>query len=286
MTDDATTIVSKFYNEVGWKTIDGITNDAQRWEDLRGCACRYISQCRKRVGNHIPSHGDKMLDMASGPIQYQEYQDYSRNFKTRYCVDLSADALKMAQARIGGHGVFLHGDFLKMELEPNTFDCAISLHTIYHIHRDLQADAVRKLLRVTKPGKPVIVVYANPNVPIFIKRVVTLISLPTRAARSLKRLFSSASPETPQTPANIYYFGHPLSWWQQFSDVATIKIYPNRSFQSHQQKLAFPDNIIGRAMFWLLFRMEQAFPRFFANKLHYPMVVLTKSATEHSLSPS
>ena len=81
--------VSEFYNTEGWETEDGITEDARRWEDLREHAQEYVKKCRLRVCNHIPESGENILDMASGPIQYKEYLEYSRNFEKRYCVDLS-----------------------------------------------------------------------------------------------------------------------------------------------------------------------------------------------------
>ena len=47
-------------------------------------------------------------------------------------------------------------------MDENYFDCSVSLHTIYHIDKDIQENAVRKLLYVTKPGQPVIIIYSNP----------------------------------------------------------------------------------------------------------------------------
>jgi len=144
--------VSKFYNEVGWETDGDDTEDAIRFEDLRRCAKEYVTKCRLRVLRHMPAQGENMLDMASGPIQYQEYLEYSKNFKKRYCVDLSSKALRDARNKIGSHGEYFHGNFLDMDFENNFFDCTISLHTIYHIDKDKQENAVRKLLAVTKPG--------------------------------------------------------------------------------------------------------------------------------------
>ena len=130
--------ISKFYNTVGWETEAGITEDARRYEDLREYAREYVSKCRLRVLAYIPEGGANLLDMASGPIQYIEYLEYSKNFKKRYCIDLSAEALECAKKRIGNHGVFLHGSFFDIPLEENYFDCTISLHTIYHIDKDKQ----------------------------------------------------------------------------------------------------------------------------------------------------
>jgi SAM-dependent methyltransferase len=71
------------------------------------------------------------------------------------------------QKKIGDLGVFLHGSFFDIPLEKDFFACTISLHTIYHIDKDRQEEAVRKLIKVTKPGKSVIIVYSNPNSIIF-----------------------------------------------------------------------------------------------------------------------
>jgi len=111
--------VSKFYTQKGWETKSGVTEDAKRFEDLRHVAKDYVSRCRLRVLRHIPKAGDNILDMASGPIQYQEYLEYSKHFKKRYCVDLSESALKDAKNKIGDHGVFLRGSFFDIQLKEN-----------------------------------------------------------------------------------------------------------------------------------------------------------------------
>jgi ubiquinone/menaquinone biosynthesis C-methylase UbiE len=183
MSDNAEERVSKFYNTLGWQTEDGITEDARRWEDLREYAKEYVSKCRLRVLRYIPDKGENMLDMASGPIQYKEYLEYSKNFKKRYCVDLSLGALETAKKKIGDHGVFLHGSFFEIPMEEDFFDCAVSLHTIYHIDKDKQEDAVRKLIYVTKPGQPIIIVYSNPNI-FFIR----FVAFPFRVLRKVKNI--------------------------------------------------------------------------------------------------
>ena len=58
-----------------------------------------MSDCRKRLLNHIPKKGLNILDFASGPIQYKEYLEYSKNFKFRHCVDFSKDAIKIAKKK-------------------------------------------------------------------------------------------------------------------------------------------------------------------------------------------
>jgi len=175
--------VEKFYTTIGWKNTDGNSQDAILWEDLRYCAVDYVSNCRKRIAKFLPLSGDFILDMASGPIQYPEYLDYHKNFKKRHCVDLSQIALDQAKNKIGNKGEYHCGSFFDIEFQKNYFDCCISLHTIYHMDKDLQENAVRKLLEIAKVNAPVIVVYSNPYNLIF------------RFVRFRNKLFGKKIPE-------------------------------------------------------------------------------------------
>ena len=273
MTNKAEERVSKFYNTVGWEEEGEITEDAKRWEDLREHAREYVEKCRLRVLRHIPESGEYMLDMASGPIQYKEYLEYSKNFKKRYCVDLSSSALESAKKKIGDHGVFLNGSFFDIPLEEDFFDCTVSLHTIYHIDKDRQEEAVRKLLKVTKPVKPDIIVYINPNTILSpIKS-----SPPRRAIRRIKEIIKNKKKATSKEQgAGLYFHPHSIDWWSRFSDVADIQILPWRSFGSGNQRRLIPDNKIGSIMFRLLFNLEESFPNFFVKHFQYPMIILTK----------
>lgn len=268
MSDKAEDAVSDFYNSVGWKTENDITEDARRWEDLRKHASKYVRKCRLRTLKHIPDTGLNMLDMASGPIQYSEYLEYSKNYKKRYCVDLSSAALQNAREKIGSHGVFLKGSFFELPFDDNFFDCSISLHTIYHIHMSRQEEAVRKLLRITKPGKPVIIVYSNPD---------TITRLPSRLLNKIKSLSQKPAPlASGKEKMDFYFYAFPLQWWDRFSDIATIKVLPWRSFTAGAQKTLFPDNKLGSKMFDLLFWLEERFPHLFSKHFTYPMIILTK----------
>jgi SAM-dependent methyltransferase len=248
-------IVERFYEEAGWKTENGVTGDAGKFENLRESARRYVTACRLRVLRHIPPRGEHFLDMASGPLQYDEYLDYSRGYAKRHCVDLSARAIEGARRRIGDHGVFHHGNFLDLPFEDDFFDCTVSLHTIYHIDGDRQAEAVRKLLRVTKPGRPVIIVYSNPD------------ALYHRIRKS-------------RTTGVLYFKAHPHEWWDQFRDEAEVKLFPWRSFSAPLEKKLIPDHFLGRIAFRILFGLEELFPRLFVRFGQYPMVVLTRRSAE------
>lgn len=258
---------SEFYNTVGWVSTDDVTEDARRFEDLRAVAKEYVSKCRLRVTQHVGS-GDRLLDMASGPIQYEEYLSYSAAYQTRHCVDFSADALREAERKLGNHGVYWHGSFFDLDIPENHFDCAISLHTIYHMDKDAQESAVRKLLKVTKPGRPVIIVYSNPrSLPEYIRAVV----------HKAGRAFVRWRPEEPVGgAAGLYFYPHRLRWFDRFRDVAELTVLPWRSLLASDQRAIIPDNWLGRFLLARLFDLEEKFPRFFVRFGQYPMIILTK----------
>jgi len=258
--------VADFYDEIGWSDTGSTTEDAHRFEDLRECAREYVSKCRLRVLKHIPSKGENILDVGSGPVQYPEYVLYSKEFVKRYCIELSSVALKIAESKIGENGVYLHGSFLDIPLEENFFDCSISLHTIYHINKDLQEAAVRKLIRVTKPDQPVIIVYINPN---------HFWAMPLRCFIKIKKIFSRGHYKE-RKDEGLYFHAYPLKWWLRFKDIADVHILPWRSFETDMQKKLMPNNRIGKRVFNMLFALEEQFPNFFVNFFQYPMVILRK----------
>ena len=167
----------------------------------------------------------------------------SKNFKLRHCIDFSKLAIKTAKLKIGNKGKFYCNDFFKVKLKKNYFDCVLSLHTIYHIDKKLQAKAVKKLINVSKKGSPIIIIYSNPN---------TLIN-------KFKKIFFKKKIRKNKT--NLYFFCHPIKWWSQFEKTSDVKLKPWRSFSSDHQKIIFPDNIIGKFMFKVLFVIEEIFQK-------------------------
>ena len=251
--------VRDFYDNRGWDAAgdEKVYADAQLWEDLRPCAAEYVSACRRKVLDHLPRSGDRILDAGSGPIQYPEYLEYSEGFAKRVCVDLSQRALDEARTKLGDRGDFVRVSLLDLPFPDGHFDAAISLHTIYHIDRARQEDAVREVVRVLRPGANAVIVYANPN----------------RLAARIKRLVRRRpGPEA----GPIYFFAHPLSWWKRFADEADVEIVPWRSINANESRRLIPDNRLGAAIFRAVLWFERAFPRAVTRLGCYPMIVLTR----------
>jgi SAM-dependent methyltransferase len=250
--------VAKIYDTGGRDANGGVTGDAAAFEDLRPSAARYVSACRLRVLKHLPERGARLLDMASGPIQYPEYLKYSASFDKRVCVDLSRRALEIAQARLGSRGEYHLGDFLDLNIEE--VDAAVSLHTIYHIHKDRQEDAVRKMIALTKPGGTIVIVYSNPGY---------FISVLAAPAKFLRALFQRRR-KSSDTLNTIYFHRFALGWWRRFSDQGAVRILPWRTLGTREQRL------LGEGVLSKLFLWEESFPGLFARIGLYPMIVIKK----------
>jgi SAM-dependent methyltransferase len=249
--------VFKFYNEGGWSKRKKNTKDAELFEDLRVVAHEYVTHCRKKINKYIAKKGTHILDFASGPIQYKEYLEYSKNFKTRYCVDFSKDAIEQAKLKLGRRGKYYCLDFERIKFKKNFFDTIISLHTIYHINKNKQANVVKKLISISKTNAPIIIVYSNPET--IITKIKNILLIKNKKKKN-----------------DLYFYCHKNEWWEQFSKLADVKLHPWRSFASQHQKLLFPNNFIGQFMFKILMTLEKKFPNFFTKHFQYPIIVLKK----------
>lgn len=203
-----------------------------------------------------------MLDAASGPIQYEEYLAYSKAFDKRYCVDISNEALRKAREKIGAHGEFCNCSILNLPFSDDYFDCTLSIHTIYHIDAGLQEKAVWELLRVTRPGMPVIILYANPR---------SLFRIIRKPFGFLKRLLRKIDDNRA-----LYYHPHPLGWWKRFESQCQLKIYPWRFLAATDSKIIAPNNMFGKSVFKLASYVEKNFPNIAVCLGDYPMLVLVK----------
>jgi len=268
MVNDREAQIAKFFDSVGWQTKEGATEVARRWEDLREHVQAYVSKCRLRVLRHLPDVGENLLDMGSGPIQFDEYVEYSRNFKRRYCIDLSQQALDGAKNKIGDHGVYWLGSIIDIPLEENFFDGAISIKSLFNIDKDKQEEVVRKMIRTTRPGKPVIISYANPH-PMFMLRWLRRRMHSHQHSRRKDGALHGV-------PSGSQYQLHPIGWWDRFNDVASVKLWPFYAFNPEMQKIVIPNNQLGGKLLGVLFNAEERFPRFFVSNFVGILVVIIK----------
>jgi SAM-dependent methyltransferase len=275
------TQVQEFYNQVGWQEVgDGVYQNAT-YEDLRPVSRQYIHDCHLRVLRHLKPQGRLLLDAGSGPIQYPEYLEYSKNYQHRVCLDISSVALQEARKRIGdaaagGHGLFVAADIANLPFKPGVFDSAVSLHAIHHLPFDEHLRAYQELYRVLAPTSTAVIVngWDLPPLTVFLNFWIQL-------AEKLRRI----SPPSPPgrgargegSPRGTYVRKHTPAWLKREVGAAMpVEIWCWRSVSVRFLRTFIHPRLGGRLKLRLLYWLEERLPHWFGENGQYPLIVIRK----------
>jgi len=265
--------VREFYDEVGWQQEEGGNYQNARYEDLRPISREYIHRTRLRVLNGLLPTGKLLLDAGSGPVQYEEYLEYSHGYKKRVCLDISIQALREARNRIGDHGLFVVGDLADLPFKTEAFDGAVSMHAIHHLALPEHPRAYSEIHRVLATGRTAAIVngWHEP----FLSRVAEpLIGLMRKlSGRSEKKKKEWLNEED---PAGTFVQKMTPAWLErEIGSKMTIEIKPWRSLSTRILRW-FVRPFGGRAFLRFVFWLEDIFPKFFAENGQYPLIVIRK----------
>ncbi|HXB02508.1 MAG TPA: class I SAM-dependent methyltransferase [Opitutaceae bacterium] len=274
-------VVQSFYDEYGWvKSESGLFNDTVQFTDTRACAQAYQRYCNTRIGREL-SGGKYLLDVASGSIPHTEYLEFSRHYDVRICVDFSIRALREARAKLGDAGLYLLGDITRLPLASGAVDAVISLHTVYHVPQTEQTAAVDELVRVTKPGGRVVIVYVwassvAMNFSFALRRKLGRIKHALRPKGDAVACGTSSASATPPlyfSPQNHNWFAREIAG----KHGAKLRVWSAVSmlFQIH----FFSDHGFGRLTLALVKKFEDYFPRLAGRYGQYPMFVIDKTSS-------
>ena len=252
-----------YYDNFGWQTNDGSYGEVQAFTDTRSAPWSYTARCIRRVGKHIPTEGRYLLDAASGPIPYAEYMNFHDGFDRRVCVDLSIEALKEAQRKLGNRGIYVLGDMTRLPFADGSVDAAVSFHTIYHIPADEQEKAFTELHRVLRSTGKAAIVYTWGYSPIT-----------SRLLRALDRM--GVAPAKGTTGSGLYYHPHEKEWFFDKNWPFSYEVRAWRTIGSSAlQRLG--DGPIFRLAYLALYGLESLFPTFFGRHGQYPLIVVHKA---------
>lgn len=306
--------VRQFYDRVGWQTVADGTYQNARYEDLRPVSRDYIHRCHLRVARFLRPSGRFLLDAGSGPVQYPEYLVYSQGYQRRVCVDISIVALQEARQRLGAHGLCVVADVASLPFRSEPFEGIVSLHTLHHLPLEAQAGAYRELYRVLAPGSAAVVVNGWTDSPLM-RRMGWMVRgferlgawfarlrrrpAPDEKVHQQAPLKASAGKDPTQAGSPVgapvgASAGAPTGTFINKLDAAWLAkniggampyaLYPWRSVSVRFLRAVIHDIAAGRLWLRLLFWLEERFPRFFAEKGQYPMVILTKPPQKSSSS--
>jgi len=267
-------LVQNFYNQRGWHTDDsGNYEDAVIFEDLRDVSKEYLKKCHDRVSRFLNPSGKYMLDAASGALQYEDYLQYSTNYKYRICVDLSFQALSEVKRKLGDKALCILCDMTKLPFKDNVMDGFISLNTIYHIPKDEQVTAITELYRVlAEKGKGVVVYDWYKHSPwmnfwllpfrgtVFIKnRVTDVLRKATGSGKQNKML---------------YFHAHNYEYFKKNLPPFKLKVW--RSVSVPFMKGYIHSWLFGKQILNWIYNKEEKQPEKCGLKGEYPMLVFEK----------
>jgi SAM-dependent methyltransferase/uncharacterized protein YbaR (Trm112 family) len=271
-------VVQSFYDDFGWaRSQDGLFNDTAEFTDTRSSAQDYQRYCNERIGRELPG-GRYLLDVASGAIPHPEYLEFSRHYDVRVCVDFSIRALREAKAKLGDAGLYLLGDITRLPLASDAIDSVISLHTVYHVPQNEQVTAINELVRVTKPGGRVVVVY------VWSSSVAMTMAFGLRGRLGhIRHAFhpkgspEASAPKSEVTKPPLYFSPNGYDWFAvniAGQHAVKLKVWSAVSalFQTH----FFTDSAWGRLTMTLVKCLENWFPRLAGRYGQYPMFVIDK----------
>ena len=255
----------------GRKTTKAFFNDGDEFEDLREVSQQYMYDCNMRVKRYLRAAGDYLLDAASGPIQFDEYLEYNKDYKYRICVDLSYLALRQAREKLGNRGIYLVADITNLPIKDNTIDAVVSLNTIYHITKDEQAEAFRQLYRVLKAAATGIVVYSWGRR----SHLNNVLALPHKVVRKIKAMYRTKV-HTSRSHPELYFHAHDRDYFNPDRLGFEMELSVWRLISVPVMKYYIHKWLGGKALLKAIYRLEDRAPQWCGRVGEYPMFVMRK----------
>lgn len=284
---DEKKVVQDWYNQFGWQTGEnGRCWDSIVFGDFRPITQEYGHKTHLRPLKYLRQGGKYVLDVASGAVPQPEYIQYSDAFEKRICMDLSFVALQQAQKKLGAKGIYILGDITNLPLQDNVCDAVMSLHTIYHVPADEQANALRELHRVLKPGRTGLVIYNWERHSLFMRAAeVPLRPRVLKIWHFFKYLFrrkpqptaapSQAARQRPQR--GLYFHAYDYNWFKrELSQYCDFDLVCWRAVNQQFLLNYVRPFRLGRTFLKLLYWFEETFPRMAARLGAFPMFILHK----------
>jgi SAM-dependent methyltransferase len=187
----------------------------------------------------------------------------AERFEAVTCIDISKVALAITKQKIPRAKTVL-GSICTSPFAANTYDAVFAAHVIYHIEAEQQENAVRELIRVTKPGGRIVILYNNPHSPIRF------------LAGAVHRLRKLVAPEHAVKEASLYFSPYPLEWWYRFKGSCEISMLPWDIISSYAERNLIPSDGVARVFYGTAAWIERMFPRAAVHLWQYPIVILDK----------
>jgi len=263
MTSQTEQIVRDFYDTYGWSK----GGEDELFRQFRPAYRPYHAQSIARTLGCFAGRNGSLLIAGGGDLP-QSHVDLASQFNTVTCIDISRVALGITQGKLPSAERVL-GSICCAPLPTSTFDAVFAAHIVYHIDANDQERAVRELIRVTKPGGRIVIIYNNPRSPIRF------------AAGVVHRFRQRFAPEhaVKTVEAGLYFSPYALSWWSRFKDACSISILPWEIIGSYEERTLIPSDGLAHAFYRAAAWVERQFPSASVHFWQYPIIILDRNPT-------
>lgn len=290
MTREEKRLVRGYYDTVGWRTTEtGRYGDTEAFVDNRRVTVGYHRRKGHRVKRFMRMPGHLLLDAGCGANPQSTVLGEAWPFDRQVCVDVSRTGLLESRRKLGDRGAYVQADLTQLPFRDGAFESIVSAHAVYHIPADEQEAAVWEMWRALSAGGRAVIIYSRAN-----SRLTRLATTPTRQwlreLAGLSRLrtmrarahLDAVEPQghssADQKGPSLYFHAHEYPWFERnFPRAWSIDVRCWSSLSTEATAKFAPDNVLGRALLWLVWVLEEAFPHAMVRLGQYPMIVITKS---------
>jgi ubiquinone/menaquinone biosynthesis C-methylase UbiE len=268
--------VFKYYNKINYdiKNSLKIYADSSKWVDFREVSGDYMHNSFTKAKKYLNPAGKYILDVGSGPISLQEYIDLSENYEIRICADISVNALIQARYNyMHRKGFFICADITNIPLKENVCDAVLCHHTLYHIPKNEQKNAVNEIYRVAKHNTKIVIVYS-----LFYHSWFMNISLfPVQLYRIARHIAGKIYVRLLNSKPRLYFYPHSIRWFKRnFVFSNKIEFYCWRSTNKYFLNLFVHKWLGGKKLLAWLKKSEDKYPKFWGKIGEYPLIVIKK----------
>lgn len=273
--------VFDYYNEINYKVKDSfkIYEDAQKWLDFRSVSINYLKNSFNKAARFYPPNGKFILDIASGPIGLNEYLNLSNGYEYRICIDISINALiqaKINMEKARKRGIFICGDITKIPLQANTCDTVLCQHTLYHVPKNDQFDAVNEMYRVAKNNSKIVIIYSWFYHSWLMNITLNVVQL----YRIIRHFFGKLYVRIFESKPRLYFYSHSPKWFKNsFTFSKDLEIFCWRSTNKYFLTIFIHKWLFGRSILNKLISIEDKYSKFMGIFGEYPAIVITKNKT-------
>jgi len=262
----------EFYDKYGWVVTDSKSGEERSFRQFSKPFYAYHRKVKERVMACFAGHSGKLLIAGGGDLPHPHI-DIARRFANVCCVDISWRALDIAKTKLGIGSEFILGSILNLPLPDDHVDAVYCAHVIYHIDAELQERAVGELIRVTKPGGRVVIIYGNPTSLIGKivdrkKRLPLLWRLSRRVAAPTEKPYKAE--------LSLYFALHPLDWWNRFQAKCSVRLLPWDVMSAYQERELLWTDPLAAVVYRFCVWLEDKHPALAVKWWQYPVVILDK----------